>query len=200
METTKTMSDEIKDLALALSIAQGAMENAKKDSSNPFFKSKYADLSAIINAGKEAMKNNGLAISQIMEPDIEKAIVVTLLMHKSGQWIKSIVALKPTAANPQAMGSAITYARRYGYQAILGLSAEDDDGNSASGKNNGNTADSGSKSGSTVLTECSSKIAANCDTLQNREVPAEVRRFTLDKYHKIICYPCQTELKKDKLI
>jgi hypothetical protein len=138
---TKQMSDSIKEIATALSKAQGAMESAKKDTKNDFFRSKYADLASIINAGKQAMLDNGLAITQTLEPDIEKAIVVTTLMHTSGEWIKSTIALKPVNLDkegrekpitPQSMGSAISYARRYGYQAILGLSAEDDDGNTAS--------------------------------------------------------------------
>lgn len=181
MEINKTMSEQIDQLATALSIAQGSMENAKKDSNNPFFKSKYADLSAIVNAGKEAMKSNGLAISQIMEPDTEKAIVITLLMHKSGQWIKSTVSLKPTASTPQAMGSAITYARRYGYQAILGLSAEDDDGNSASTK---------------TRIKCTEEIVELCANKKGLEIPENVLAFSEKEKGRAICYPCQMEMKR----
>lgn len=134
------MSEHINELAKALSIAQGQMENAKKDSSNPFFKSSYADLASIITAAKKPLSENGLSIVQVIEPKTDEAILTTMLMHNSGQWIKSTVAIKPKDTTAQSMGSAITYARRYGYQAIVGLSAEDDDGNGAPRGNRGQSA------------------------------------------------------------
>lgn len=127
-------STTIGEIAKALSLAQSKMEFAGKDSSNPFFKSKYADLTSIIKAAKKELADNGLAITQIIEDNPDLAKVTTMLMHTSGEWISSTVALKPKATDPQAMGSAITYARRYGYAAIIGLSADDDDGNAASQK------------------------------------------------------------------
>lgn len=131
MEINKTMSDSIAKIAKALCMAQSKLETVKR--STQAYNYKYADLASVIEAGKKVMTENGLSISQLMEPDTDKAIVITLLMHESGEWIKSTVALKPTANTPQAMGSAITYARRYGYQAILGIAAEeDDDGKNAS--------------------------------------------------------------------
>jgi len=126
------MSESIDQLAIALCEAQSEMRHAKKDSQNPFFKSKYADLTSIVEAVKEVSHKNGLSYSQIGIPS-DGAGVRTILMHKSGQWLASDVCVKPVKEDPQSFGSAMTYARRYGLQAIYGLSAEeDDDGNAAS--------------------------------------------------------------------
>jgi hypothetical protein len=129
------MSSEINELAMALAIAQGEMEHAKKEQNNPFFKSKYADLSAIVEQLKKVFPKNGLSYSQLAESDNGNVNLTTILMHKSGQWIKSTLTLKPVKADPQGYGSAITYARRYSLQSIAGLSAEaDDDAEAAMGR------------------------------------------------------------------
>jgi hypothetical protein len=129
-------SDTIANLATALAKAQGQMENAKKDSNNPFFKSKYADLSSVIEAIKKPFSDNGLSYTQCAEFDENNFVVVeTIVFHESGEWISSKLRMRPTKEDPQGMGSCITYARRYGLQALVGLSAEDDDGNIASGNN-----------------------------------------------------------------
>ncbi|MDD5050979.1 MAG: ERF family protein [Candidatus Pacebacteria bacterium] len=132
-------SESIKELASALSKAQGEMDYAKKDSNNPFFKSKYADLAAVITAIKEPLSKNGLSYVQMVEHDTEpstSAIVTTMLMHVSGEWLSGSMKITPVKNDPQGMGSAITYARRYALQAMVGLAADDDDGNAASGNNN----------------------------------------------------------------
>ena len=115
-------------LAKALSKAQGEMESAKKDSKNPFFRSSYADLASVIQAIKEPLSNNGLAYTQIITED---DVLVTRLMHESGESIESRMKFTSGKGDMQSKGSAITYARRYTLQAIVGLSAEDDDGNKA---------------------------------------------------------------------
>jgi len=122
-------SESIKELATALSKAQEEMTGAKKGKENPFYKSTYADLKAVIDCAKEALSNHGLSISQCPLSHEGKAGVQTLLMHSSGEWIESTLLLACTKQDPQAMGSAITYARRYAYQSILGIPSEDDDGN-----------------------------------------------------------------------
>lgn len=125
-------SDEVKDLFAALSKAQSKIEGAKKDSNNPYFKSKYADLASCWDAVREPLAQNDLAIAQIPTAGTETVTVVTVLTHKTGQWISNTVELKPTKADPQGCGSAMTYARRYGLMAICGIAPEDDDGNGAS--------------------------------------------------------------------
>jgi hypothetical protein len=87
----------------------------------------------VIDAAKKILSENGLSVTQLPSSNSEQVIVTTMLMHSSGQWISDILTLKPTKTDPQGMGSAITYARRYAYSAIIGMSTEeDDDGNSAS--------------------------------------------------------------------
>lgn len=128
-------SEMVNELAGALAKAQGQMEAAKKSSANPFFKSKYADLAAVIDAVRKPFSDNGLSYVQGTEiDDTDAIIVVTRLMHASGQWIESRLKMKPVKADPQGIGSAITYARRYALQSIAGVPAEDDDGNAASQK------------------------------------------------------------------
>lgn len=127
-------SEAINELAAALAKAQGAMKGAKKDSDNPYFKSKYADLSACWEAIREPFAVNGLSIVQLVEPNTESVTVETVLAHSSGQWMSSKITMKPVKNDPQGIGSCLTYARRYGLCAITGVAPEDDDGNTASGK------------------------------------------------------------------
>lgn len=128
-------SPELHELAAALAKAQGEMENASKDRSNPHFQSKYATLASCWDACREPLSKNGLAIIQrIAEANSKVVAVETLLVHASGQWVSQVVRLpvdKPTA---QGVGSAITYARRYGLSAAVGVAPadDDDDGNQAS--------------------------------------------------------------------
>lgn len=125
------MSPTIGKLAGALAKAQSLMGAALKDSNNPFFKTKYADLASIIAAIKP-IHDFGLSYSQ---HPIGKTGMVTLLMHESGEWVKSEMHMKPTKDDAQGQGSAQTYMRRYGLQAVCGIPADDDDGNAASEPN-----------------------------------------------------------------
>jgi len=130
-----THSDQIHELAAALAKAQGQIEGAKKDSLNPHFKSKYADLASVWDACREALSTNGLSVVQSAEnsPDTGYG-VTTLLLHHSGQWIRGTLHLRPTKDDPQGAGSALTYARRYALAAFVGIAPEDDDGAAASVK------------------------------------------------------------------
>ena len=121
-------SESIKELATALNKFQAECSGAKKDADNPFFGSKYANLEAVINCAKSALDNNGLAVSQFPIMDQGYCGVETILMHSSGEWISNTLLLACKKQDPQAMGSAITYARRYAYQSVLGIPSEDDDG------------------------------------------------------------------------
>lgn len=131
-----TRSEQINELATALAKAQGAIKGAVKDSENPFYHSKYADLSAVWDACREPLSGNGLSVVQTLEGNgVDGPICVeTTLLHASGQWVSGYQAIKPVDDKPQSWGSAITYARRYGLAAIAGVAPEDDDGNEASGK------------------------------------------------------------------
>ena len=125
-------SEQINELAEALSKAQGAIEGAVKDAKNPFFKSNYADLHSVIACAKAPLSDNGLAVIQTTGMIDAQLCLVTTLAHKSGQWIKAVMPVLLQKQDAQSMGSALTYLRRYSYQAICGISAMDDDGNAAS--------------------------------------------------------------------
>lgn len=136
------MSTSIGNLAAALAAAQAEMKPASKNATNPFLKNKYADLQSCFEACNSVLPKHKLAISQIVIPaDAGHISVQTMLMHESGEWISSVCTLpcpvpvsnngKPSVNAAQAAGSAITYARRYGLTAIVGLATDDDDGNAA---------------------------------------------------------------------
>ena len=124
-------SDTIGALAAALSKAQGAITGALKDSSNPFFKSKYADLASCWDACRTQLSENGLAVIQAIDIIGDKPVLITTLAHSSGEWIKSITPVLCRDDSPQAQGSGITYARRYALAAIVGLAQIDDDAEAA---------------------------------------------------------------------
>lgn len=128
-------SEQINEIAAALSKAQGVMEGAAKDAANPFFKSKYADLASVWEACRKALTSNGLCVVQTPTADGPKVSVETMLAHTSGQWIKDILTAEAKDASPQAVGSTITYLRRYALQSIAGVAPEDDDGEAAQGRN-----------------------------------------------------------------
>ena len=122
-------SQDIGKLAEALAKAQGSMEGAKKDAKNPFFKSEYSTLHSVWDACRGPLSANGLAVIQTTE-GYGDVIVVTTLCHSSGQWIRGKLSVKPQKTDSQALGSCITYLRRYALAAIVGLSPVDDDGES----------------------------------------------------------------------
>lgn len=130
------MSESINELSGALSKAQARIIGALKDAANPFFKSKYADLSSVWDAVREPLTANGLAVIQTTSapPDGSSVIVTTMLAHSSGQWVRDSLVLQPTKRDPQGIGSAITYGRRYALAAITGCPQIDDDGEAAVGR------------------------------------------------------------------
>lgn len=127
-------SDSIKSLAIALCKAQGEMSGASKGANNPFFKSKYADLSAVVQAVKEPFANNGLSYVQFPIEQGGRIGVETILMHDSGEYLSNEFTVQLSKQDAQGAGSAITYCRRYALQSIAGIPSEDDDGNGAQNK------------------------------------------------------------------
>lgn len=125
----------IEKISEAIVKAQSEFEAAKKDSTNPHFKTRYADLSSVMAACQTALNANGIAVMQF-PATVEKGVqVVTRLVHTSGQFMESPPLVMPVAqATPQAYGSALTYARRYSLAAFVGVSVEDDDGNAGSAR------------------------------------------------------------------
>ena len=133
-ETTEShwKSDKIDKLAAALSKAQSQMKGAEKKSINPFFNSGYADLHTVIESSFPHLTKNGLSVIQGNESRPGEFFVTTMLLHESGQWIKSKLKMPIEKVTAQSIGSTITYGRRYGLSAITGIAQYDDDGNVAS--------------------------------------------------------------------
>lgn len=130
-------SEQINELATALAKAQGEMKPALKDSINPHFKSKYADLASVWETIRAPLSRNGLSVTQTLgaDPNNESTLLYTTLLHSSGQYVGSVQYLLPRDKTPQGLAAALTYARRQSLQAIVGVAAdEDDDGNEASGR------------------------------------------------------------------
>lgn len=125
------MSDTIAALAEALSKAQGEIEDATKAGINPHFKSKYADLAAVRAVIRTPLSANGLSIIQLPRAQNGVVEVDTMLVHKTGEYISETLRMPVAQMNAHGIGSAITYARRYGLMSILCLAADDDDGNAA---------------------------------------------------------------------
>ena len=125
-------SESISKLAPALCKAQVLMAGATKTQANNFFKSKYANLEEVIRVVKAAFEANGLSFVQFPISGEGTAGVETIILHESGEFISNEFMLKCAKSDPQGMGSAITYARRYGLQSACGIPSEDDDGNAAS--------------------------------------------------------------------
>jgi len=128
-------SETIGKLAEALSKAQGMMKGAVKDSENPFFRAAYADLASVWDACREPLSKCGLSVTQTTRiADNGDPVIITTLLHSSGEWMSGELLVKPVKNDPQSVGSAITYGRRYALSAIVGIAPEDDDGEKAQGR------------------------------------------------------------------
>ena len=123
----------MKNIASAFVKAQQAFQPALKTATNPHFRSKYADLSACVEAVIDALNANGIALMQHSSESESGVVVETVFLHESGEELRSGKLHVPAAKNdPQGYGSALTYARRYSLMAACGIAPEDDDGNAAS--------------------------------------------------------------------
>lgn len=129
------MSDDVTKIAPALCKAQKAIGGAvKRDGTNPHFRSKYATLEAVTEAVLVPLNENEISILQSapeLEAGAKSITVITRLLHTSGQWLESVCVMPVEKISAQGSGSAMTYGRRYGLMAMLGLAPEDDDGNAA---------------------------------------------------------------------
>lgn len=122
----------MKQIATALLKAQTEMSNPKKGSTNPFFKSKYADLNSIREAVIPVLNSNGISVLQPIVHTDGKNFVKTILLHESGELMESLTEIVYNKINDaQAQGSGISYARRYALQSFVCVGADDDDGHRA---------------------------------------------------------------------
>lgn len=125
-------SEQINELAGALAKAQSDIGAARKDATNPHFKSQYATLASVWAAWQEVGPKNGLAVVQAVGSEDGASVVTTRLVHTSGQWVESEIRLRLSKDDMQGLGSSITYARRFSLMAVAGIApADDDDGNAA---------------------------------------------------------------------
>ncbi|ETE97323.1 ERF family protein [Bacillus cereus group sp. Bce022] len=126
-------SESIAKLAKSLVLFNSEVNKIAKDADNPFFKNNYATLDTIIDEIRPILSKHGLSIMQIPSGDGQNVTLKTLLLHETGEWLESDeLTMKPVKNDPQAVGSCITYARRYSLAAFLSLNTgEDDDGNGA---------------------------------------------------------------------
>ena len=143
-------SEQLGELFGALAKTQSLMGAALKDSSNPFFSSKFADMKSVVEVSRGPLTENNLCVTQPPIKEEWGAVLLTILGHNSGQWIASEIEIKPMKKlgrnerkedfipgpedDPQKIGAYITYMRRYAYVSIVGIVTEDDDGETASGR------------------------------------------------------------------
>jgi len=179
-------SENINELMAALAKAQGEMNGALKDSANPFFKSKYADLSSVWDACRQPLSKNGLAVVQLIETDQEGEMsLMTTLGHSSGQWMRSKIPIKINASKEgrvnelQLLGSALTYLRRFALSAIVGVAPADDSDDD--GNESGKSADYSSKKNRAERVHIDSSPKAYVTQAQAKELEAIVNECS-EKY------------------
>lgn len=131
--STVRRSPTLTAYAKAMVKAQRAMKNPSKDAVNPHFKSRYADLPGVLEAVMPPLHENGFMVQQFPCEVDEMPALLTLVVHESGEWVETVIKLRPAKNDPQGVGSALTYMRRYSLLSIAGVAADDDDdGNAAS--------------------------------------------------------------------
>ncbi len=208
-----TTSEQINEIAAAMAKAQGALRPAHKDAVNPAYRSKYADLTSVWEACREALPSNGLTVWQDVTNQNGGIAVVTRIVHASGQWVEFGPLVVPMMKqDAHGVGSATSYAKRYSLSAAIGIVADedDDDGNAASGKDtNASTAQvkrsfgsaAGNKPGAGAVT---SKGTA---PVQAAETTTAVEDIGIDKgqaarLHRTFRESLRTELqpKADRLL
>jgi hypothetical protein len=177
MEENQTifMSDGIDQITAALSAFQGELEQPTLNKENPYFKSRYVDLSGVLKAAQPILSKHDLCVAQI----ISGGDLITLLSHKSGQWLKSVCPIG-NYKNQQERGSAITYTKRYAICAMLGIAADtDDDGNSAT--------DADKKKGGMGKQPATQSTAApiNYDAMVNQAIAEINAAKTMDEFSDI---------------
>lgn len=126
MQTSTTTAE----LSKALSLAQGELQDATKTVNNTFFKTKYADLSEVLQTVRPTLSKHGLAFVQGVSYQDGLGVVTTRLMHLSGEFCEETLLIPVVKKDPQGLGSALTYGRRYALAAMVGISQEDDDAES----------------------------------------------------------------------
>lgn len=180
-------SETLIKIAPALLKAQEAMGAAKKDASNPFYKSSYADLGAVMEACKKELNDNGILVLQPVGSDEMGVYVETILLHESGEYISDRMRISQKEENnPQAQGSAITYARRYSLQSMVFIPAEDDDAESAMKRPTTPQAKPAQK----VLLKEATENDHKCDEC-GASISEKVSDYSVGRFGKPLCFDDQ---------
>jgi len=185
-------SPSVTKIASALLLAQKEIGGAKKGATNPFFKMKYSDLGAVMEACKDAFNNHGISVIQPIEFVDGVNVVKTILLHESGEYIGSSMKVScKNPDNPQEMGSAITYAKRYALQALAFIPTEDDDGEGATKPSRVTTEPIKTTSAPQPTTQIKDGKCADC----GKPVAEKVASFSKSKFGKVACFDCQQKQK-----
>lgn len=188
-------SDSLNELASALSKAQSEITGAKTDSTNPFFKSKYASLESVYHAINVPFSKNGLAVTQTTTWEETMGVaIVTTLMHSSGQWIEGILPIMAVKQDPQGIGSAITYSRRAALKAIAGIYEADDDGESHAQRAKPELHSSPKQQLGSTDAESGISQAVKCPSCRGKMMVSQYSKGDYDYWY---CSPCKKTYGKD---
>jgi len=177
-------SQTIGALAAALAKAQADITGAVKDSANPFFKSKYADLESVWNACRKPLTSNGLSVIQTTQPTRHGTMLVTTLAHSSGEWIRGYMPILTKDATAQSQGSGISYARRYALAALVGVYQTDDDAEAAQGRGDSKSITGDPRS---ITVDPRGDLGKNIDQKKKEQFIADFKQaFDLDAEEKEI--------------
>lgn len=194
------MTESLKNLATALAKAQGVIENAKKGNLNPHFKSRYADLASVWDEVREPFTSNGLSVVQLpCEAPAGFVGLETTILHSSGETIAQKFFM-PLAKDrdPQAVGSAITYAKRYALLGAAGIAPEDDDGNAATARPARPTAVSSQEWDTTTKLALSDLAGCKTET-EMRTLYSKIRGSSIDEPHKTLLLTQMGIIIKERL-
>lgn len=193
-------SDKNETIFKAFITAQAQMDGVKKNATNPHFKQKYADLGAVCDAVMDKLSEQGIGVIQWPVSDQNGVGVETVLIHSSGEWLSGEYTLPLAKQDPQAAGSAITYARRYALMAICGIVPEDDDGNAASGRDAKKDDDPPLKSKLLSAEDLMSQQQALYDAKdlkQLADIFLSAQKLTNDRHQREIIVAAKDERKRE---
>lgn len=189
-------SPSIIKISTALLQAQKEIGGAKKGSTNPFYKMKYSGLGSVMEACKDAFNNHGISVIQPICLEADTNVLKTILLHESGEFIESSMKVScKNPDNPQEMGSAITYAKRYALMALAFIPSEDDDGEMATKPSRPVTEPIKTTSNQVYTPNVTTKICADC----KKSVDEKVAAFSNSKFGKVICFVCQKKQNINKV-
>ena len=186
-------SDTVTEITKSLVAAQSVIKMAEKNSENPHFKSKYADLASIVSVCREALSQNGIAYIQSPEYSDNLLSVTTRLMHTSGEWIEGTIASPVPKLDPQGIGAAVTYCRRYSLAAMVGVApADDDDAEAVVRKAEDKNKSSGSFGGPLTATKLKAELRALAPVLNACHSQEELKQVQAER--KDVIDQCKRDL------